>query len=169
MAKAKGEWARTLLKEVVLSNSEVWRAEKSTAPDGTEFVSIRRVLVKKDGSVVYLNGVSAPVGDRAASLLAALRVLLPVASKANTSADEEPKSSGRYALAQGAKLLVNVEYTRKGGTLPVVVTTAKSERQPKTFAKASSAKAFREERLSQETKRWRIVRFDPVEYQTSKG
>lgn len=169
MAKAKGEWARTLLKEVVLSNSEVWRAEKSTAPDGTEFVSIRRVLVKKDGSVVYLNGVSAPVGDRAASLLAALRVLLPVASKANTSADEEPKSSGRYALAQGAKLLVNVEYTQKGGALPVAVTTAESERQPKTFAKASSAKAFREERLSQETKRWRIVRFDPVEYQTSKG
>ena len=164
MAKAKGEWARTLLKEVVLSNSEVWRAEKSTAPDGTEFVSIRRVLVKKDGSVVYLKeGVTAQVGAKAETLFKALRVLLPIVTSANEDPAQEAPVYGRYVLAQGSKLLVSVESPKKGGTKPVVVSTAESERQAKTFAMASSAVAFRDEWLSQEPRRWRVARFDPVE------
>lgn len=170
MTKKKGEWSRELLKEVVLSDTEVWRAEKSVAPDGTEFLSVRRVLIKKDGSVIYLkDGVTAQVGDKANTLFKALRVLLPIVTSANEDPAQEAPVYGRYVLAQGSKLLVSVESPKKGGTKPVVVSTAESERQAKTFAMASSAVAFRDEWLSQEPRRWRVARFDPVERQISKG
>ena len=51
-APEKAEWKSRILKEIQTSQGVKWRAQISTAPDGTQFAGIRKVAVKRDGTEV---------------------------------------------------------------------------------------------------------------------
>ena len=54
MAKKKAkQWESETLKEVTI-NGQSWRAQKLTAPDGTEMFGIRAFYVNKDGKELTL-------------------------------------------------------------------------------------------------------------------
>lgn len=48
----KSEWKSRTLKEIHTSAGVKWKAQISTAPDGTQFAGIRKVAIKKDGTEV---------------------------------------------------------------------------------------------------------------------
>jgi hypothetical protein len=50
--KEKSEWKSRTLKEVQTTPGVKWRAQISTAPDGTQFAGIRKVAIKKDGTEI---------------------------------------------------------------------------------------------------------------------
>lgn len=54
MAKAKteGQWTSRTLAEWNQSQSVIWRAQISTAPDGKEFAGVRKYIRKADGSEI---------------------------------------------------------------------------------------------------------------------
>lgn len=58
------EWKAKTVKEAKTSDGVVWRAQTTTAPDGSKFVGVRKFAVKKDGTeVVTKDGLSLVVTD----------------------------------------------------------------------------------------------------------
>lgn len=103
----KGEWKTHTLKEFKTSNSVIWRAQLSTAPDGTKFAGVRKVAIMKDGAeVMTRDGITLKydadtINDEVDKLVELLQLLK--GGKVRVKDDSRyalmnRESGGRYAL-----------------------------------------------------------------------
>lgn len=64
-SKSKGEWKSKTLKEWKQSESVVWRAQMSRAPDGKEFVGVRQyIITAKSGEIAGRSGVTFALDEK---------------------------------------------------------------------------------------------------------
>lgn len=88
-------WASRVLKEIQTSAGVKWKAQISTAPDGTQFAGIRKVAVKKDGTeVMTKDGLSfkydaSTINDEVAQICDLLQALTGGKIKVQTPAKEK--------------------------------------------------------------------------------
>lgn len=60
---AKKEWKTETLSEVKAGKSQVWRLQRSTSPNGEEFIGIRRFTVRGDDYMPDRNGLTLKMED----------------------------------------------------------------------------------------------------------
>jgi hypothetical protein len=91
----KSEWKSRILKEIQTSQGVKWRAQISTAPDGTQFAGIRKVAVKRDGTeVMTKDGLSfkydaSTINDEVAQMCDLLQALTGGKIKVKAQAKEK--------------------------------------------------------------------------------
>jgi len=157
----KGTWKVKVVKEATSQTGAIWRAQLSTAPDGTRFVGVRKFAVKKDGTeVLTRDGLSFHLGSTTVHdlelIVSLLNHLKMGTSKLQDSTPDSPtpeaESVVKYVLWSPTLGGILVKVRNGKG-----VADSQVKGVHKTFPTPGAAKAFREKHLGEDDTRWLAV------------
>lgn len=159
---AKGAWTSVTLAEYAQSKAIVWRAQRSTSPDGKVFVGVRKYIVKADGTDMHTQaGFNIPEDEGSPELLKALASLLAdtkwskgKAKAAEAEPDEAPRK--KYVIKKGPKFLIAARVDDEGA-IKVKTTTEVSE--AKIFVTQAAARHYGADNVLSDDLGWGVVPF----------
>ena len=101
--KPKGEWLTNTIAEWAPSKAVSWRAQFSTAPDGSQFVGIRQyVLTAKLGEIAGKGGFSIKLDDKADDALEAIQNMI-TALREQVAEEVEGTTKPKKAVTKPAR------------------------------------------------------------------
>lgn len=157
-SKAKGAWTSETLGEYAQSKALVWRAQRSTSPEGNTFVGVRKYIIKADGTDMHTQaGFNIPEDEGSPELLKALASLLADTKwgkgKAKpVSVDELPRK--KYVIKKGSKYLIAARLD-EDDKIKVKTTTEISE--AKIFVTQAAARHYGADTVLSDDLGWGVV------------
>lgn len=154
---SEGSWSTKILASIKISDTISWKAQRSVAPNGTTFLSVRKFATKKDGTEVPTKAAITLVADDTAEPnLKAILELLPhlkargaesKSSKLPTPADLEEHGSdgGSVALINShGDFLMKVKRTEGADGIKRKYVVTKDWKQALMFQTVKKAQSFGE-------------------------
>lgn len=102
--KAAGEWTSETLKEWKVTESVTWKAQKSTSPEGDEFIGVRQYIkTKTKGEIAGKGGITFKLDENAKANVTKIRGLFEELSKTLLQGDVQKTTAKKPATTRRKK------------------------------------------------------------------